>query len=229
MCVFCIRHTGTYPVEGRFFMSNEEKHLEYCLQHSTSPDALLHALERETHLRTLQPQMLAGPLQGLLLQMISQMIRPQRILEVGTFTGYGTICLARGLADDGLLHTIEAEDELAPIIYTYLRKAGLEARVKLHLGDAARIIPSLDESFDLVFLDAGKMDYALHYDLVFPKVRPGGFLLADNVLWSGKVVQDEKDRTAQALRAFNDRIQADERVENLLLPLRDGLMIMRKR
>ena len=212
-------------------MITDEKLLVYCLHHSSEPEPgpVLRALERETHLRTLHPQMLSGPLQGMLLQMISRMIRPRRILEVGTFTGYGAICLAQGLEEDGLLHTIEANDEFAPIINKYIQLAGLENKVALHLGDASILIPRLEDTFDLVFLDAGKMDYAAHYELALPKLRSGGFLLADNVLWAGKVLNDEKDTTTEALRAFNNMVQADGRVENVLLPLRDGLMVIRKK
>jgi predicted O-methyltransferase YrrM len=157
------------------------------------------------------------------------MIRPRRALEIGAFTGYTTICIADGLAEDGLLHTIEVNDELGWLIRKYVQQAGLEEKVTLHLGDAANIIPSLDAVFDLVFLDAGKLDYPLHYELALAKTRMGGFLLADNVLWDGKVAGgDEKDETARALRAFNDMVQNDPRVENILLPVRDGLMLMRK-
>lgn len=209
-------------------MQNEDKLLQYCLEHTSSVGPVLQALERETHLRTLYPQMLSGPFQGLLLQMISHMMRPRRILEIGTFTGYGAICLAQGLAPDGILHTIEAEDELAPVARKYFQQAGLEQKIKLHIGDAVAIVPALEESFDLVFLDAGKQDYWRHYELALAKTRPGGFLLADNVLWSGKVLHDEKDPAAKALRDFNARVHADARVENLILPLRDGLMMMRK-
>lgn len=209
-------------------MPNDAKLLQYCLHYTSPASPLLQALERETHLRTLHPQMLSGPFQGMFLQMISHMIRPRRILEIGTFTGYSALCLAQGLAEDGLLHTIEVNDELAPLIQQYVQAAGLAQKIRLHTGDAAQIVPDLDEVFDLVFLDAGKLDYALHYELTLPKIRSGGFLLADNVLWDGKVVYDEKDVTAQALRAFNAMVQADERVENVLLPLRDGLMVVRK-
>lgn len=208
---------------------NDTNLLQYCLLHSAAPSPVLAELERETHLRTLHPQMLSGPIQGMLLRMVSQMIRPMRILEIGTFTGYSAICLAQGLPEGGLLHTIEVNDELTPIINRYVRKAGLERQIVLHVGDAKAVIPALDETFDLVFLDAGKMDYALHYHLVLPKLRLGGFLLADNVLWNGKVVSDLKDSSAQALRDFNAMIHADDRVDNLLLPLRDGLLLVRKK
>lgn len=209
-------------------MQNEDKLLQYCLEHTSPAGPVLQALERETHLRTLYPQMLSGPFQGMLLQMISHMMRPRRILEIGTFTGYGAICLAQGLAPDGILHTIEADDELAPIARKYFQQAGLEQKIKLHIGDAVAIVPALQETFDLVFLDAGKQDYWRHYELALAKTRPGGFLLADNVLWSGKVLHDQKDPAAKALRDFNDRVHADLRVENLILPVRDGLMMIRK-
>lgn len=201
----------------------------YCLQHSTPAGEILDALERETHLRTLNPQMISGPQQGMLLKMICRMVRPQQVLEIGTFTGYSAICLAEGLPEGGRLHTIESDDELEPISRKYFRLSGLDDRIMLHIGDAADILPALDGPFDLVFLDAGKMDYARHYALVFPKIRPGGFLLADNVLWDGKALTENSDATAQALRAFNTMIHEDPRVENLLLPLRDGLMLVRKK
>ncbi|MBV6443369.1 MAG: methyltransferase [Haliscomenobacteraceae bacterium CHB4] len=210
-------------------MSLYDKTLEYCFQHTTDISPVLKELERETHLRTLSPQMLSGPYQGMLLRFVSMMIRPQRALEVGTFTGYSAICIAEGLTADGVLHTIEINDELGPLIRKYIQKAGQEEKIRLHFGNAADIIPALDEDFDLVFLDAGKLDYPLHYELALNKTRHGGFILADNVLWDGKVVaSDEKDETARALCAFNNMVQNDPRVENILLPLRDGLMVMRK-
>jgi len=202
----------------------------YCLAHSSSLSAVLHDLERETHLRTLGPQMLSGEYQGQLLRFLSLMLRPRRVLEIGTFTGYTAICMAEGLAEDGVLHTIEANDELGWLIRKYIQKAGMEYKIVLHLGDAAQVVPTLDEVFDLVFLDAGKLDYPAHYEMALAKMRSGGILLADNVLWDGKVASgNERDETAVALRAFNDFVQQDERVENLLLHLRDGLMMVRKR
>lgn len=204
--------------------------LEYCQAHTSPVSAILSELERATHLRTLSPQMLSGAYQGTLLRLLSQMIRPRRILEIGTFTGYSTICLAEGLAPDGLLHTIEANDELGGLIREYLLKADVAEKVHLHLGDAAAIIPTLAETFDLVFLDAGKLDYARHYTLALDKMRPGGFLLADNVLWDGKVaLGDPQDATAQVLRDFNDMVHLDAWVENILLPVRDGVMVVRKK
>jgi len=203
--------------------------LEYCQAHTSPVPAVLAELERATHLRTLSPQMLSGAYQGTLLRFLSLMIRPRRILEIGTFTGYATICLAEGLPDDGLLHTIEANDELGGLIGEYLLKAGVAEKVHLHLGDAAAIIPTLEEIFDLVFIDAGKLDYARHYELALAKMRSGGFLLADNVLWDGKVARgDQQDATAQVLRDFNEMVQQDTRVENILLPVRDGVLVVRK-
>ncbi len=211
-------------------MPPTDLHFAYCQSHSSPLSEVLHNLERETHLRTIGPQMLSGEYQGQLLRFLSFMLRPRRVLEIGAFTGYTAICMAEGLAEGGVLHTVEANDEYAWIIQKYVRQAGLEGKVQLHLGDAAAVVPTLDEVFDLVFLDAGKLDYPEHYEMALAKMRPGGFLLADNVLWDGKVASgNEKDETARALRAFNDFVQKDARVENLLLPLRDGLMIVRKR
>lgn len=211
-------------------MPQTDATFDYCLAHSSPLSQVLRNLERETHLRTLGPQMLSGEYQGQLLRFLSLMLRPMRVLEIGTFTGYTALCMAEGLVEGGWLHTVEANDELGWIIQKYIVQAGLQNKVVLHLGDAATVVPALDEVFDLVFLDAGKLDYPQHYELALEKMRPGGFLLADNVLWDGKVASgNEKDETARALRTFNDFVHQDERVENLLLPLRDGLMIVRKR
>lgn len=203
--------------------------LDYCLTHTSPQPALLEALERETNLKTLSPQMLSGHLQGALLRFISQVLKPSRILEIGTFTGYSTICLACGLEDDGVLHTIEVNDELRWIIEKYIGLAGLDRQVICHFGDASEIVPGLNEIFDLVFLDAGKMDYLRHYEMVLPLVKTGGVILADNVLWDGKVAGgDLKDETTRILREFNEYVHLDNRVENMILPLRDGLMLVRK-
>jgi predicted O-methyltransferase YrrM len=207
-----------------------DKTLEYCYAHSSPLNEVLYLLERETHLRTLSPQMLSGPYQGQVLRFISLMLRPKRVLEIGTFTGYSALCLAEGLAEGGLLHTIEANDELGWIIRKYIGLAGMSDRIVLHFGDAAQLVPTIDEVFDLVFLDAGKLDYPVHYELALSKTRPGGIILADNVLWDGKVATgNERDETARLLRVFNQQIREDARVECLLLPLRDGLMVVRKR
>lgn len=204
---------------------------QYCEQWSEPISPLLHELERETHLKTLAPQMLSGKLQGQLLALFSKLLRPSCVLEIGTFTGYAAICLAQGLAPGGVLHTIEANPELAYLIRKYIGKAGLEGQVQLHIGDALQVLPELPGTFDLVFIDAGKQHYQAYYDLIIDRVAPGGLILADNVLWSGKVATElrETDADTQKLHEFNQRMQADERVDSLLLPLRDGLLAARKR
>ncbi len=200
----------------------------YCEQLSTPPSPILKELERETHLKTLAPQMMSGHLQGHLLRLLCRLKQPQCVLEIGTFTAYATICLAEGLPPDGLLHTIEANPEMAHIIKKFIHKAGLEERVQSHIGRAEEIIPELDQRFDFVFLDAGKLDYGMFYDLLIERVNPGGLILADNVLWSGKVIQPTKDKDTAALHAFNEKINQDPRVENIILPIRDGLLIAQK-
>ncbi len=205
-----------------------DKLLAYCEKHSSQPSELLCSLERETNLKTVAPQMLSGHLQGKFLNLLSSLIQPKRVLEIGTFTGYSAICLAQGLREGGLLHTIEVDEELAYLCRKYFQKAGLEEKIRLHLADAKDLIPRLDETFDLVFIDAAKGDYAFFYDLVFEKVRRGGIILADNVLWSAKVVEPARDSDTLSIDRFNKKVQEDPRVENLLLPLRDGLMIARK-
>jgi predicted O-methyltransferase YrrM len=206
-----------------------DKTSDYCAAHTSASNPVLAELERETHLRTLNPQMLSGSYQGRLLAFISRMMQPRRILEIGTFTGYAALCLSEGLSTDGILHTIEANDELAWLIRKYISRAGLESKVILHVGDAADIIPAIPETFDLVFIDAGKLDYPAHYELALAKTRPGGFILVDNVLWDGKVAgAGNPDETALALRVFNDAVHRDPRVENIILPVRDGILIARK-
>jgi predicted O-methyltransferase YrrM len=206
-----------------------DKVLEYAEQHTTTEDEVLQALRRETYLKVLQPQMLSGQIQGQLLTFFSQMLQPKAILEIGTFTGYAAICLAKGLTQNGIMHTIEVNEEKETIIRKYLAKANLNNKVQLHIGDAAQIIPTLTETFDLVFIDAGKKHNALYYDMIFDRVRQGGFIITDNVLWKGKVTEDTNDKRTRLIDEFNKKIQGDERVENLLLPVRDGLMIVRKR
>lgn len=210
--------------------AKQNKLIKYCEAHSSPHSALLYELERETYLKTLAPQMLSGQLQGRILSMISQLQRPKTILEIGTFTGYATLCLAEGLAQDGQIITIEANPEMAYFIKKYKQKAGLEDRITNITGRAEAIIPTLVQTFDLAFIDAGKRDYANHFDLVIDRMNPGGILLADNVLWSGKVLQEsaQQDADTQLLDAFNKKIQADRRIENILLPIRDGLTVMRK-
>lgn len=201
---------------------------DYCQKHSSLPPETLQQLERETHLKTLAPQMLSGTLQGRFLAMISRLIQPKLILEVGTFTGYGAHCLAEGLAADGHLHTIEGNPELVYLITKHLQLAKLDHQVTLHQGDATNIIPTISGEFDLVFLDANKREYAAYFDAVADRIKPGGLLLADNVLWSGKVVRGATDQDTQTLDAFNKKVLQDERFTNLILPLRDGLMMAQK-
>ena len=204
------------------------KIIQYCLDHSSPQTEVLYELERETYLRTLAPQMLSGHLQGLVLSMISKMVRPERILELGTFTGYSAICLAQGLSANGFLHTIEVNEEMQPIIQKYIEKAGLKEKIISHIGDAVEIVPTLEDTFDLVFIDAGKKDYEAHFELVINKVRQGGFILVDNVLWSQKVISDKLDQGTRIVDLFNKKIQNDPRVENVILPIRDGITLIRK-
>ena len=211
------------------------KHLEpglerYILDNTTPEDPLLAELNRNTWVRTVHPQMIAGHLQGRILGMISHMIRPERILEIGTFTGYSSICLARGLAEEGHLFTIEKDDEITDFARTYIQKSGLTDRISLLTGDAREIIPGMDETFDLVYLDAEKDEYLDYYKLVFPKLRKGGFILADNVLWGGKVLEapESDDHFTKGILAFNAAIRKDPLVEQVIIPVRDGIMLIRK-
>ncbi len=204
---------------------------EYILKHSDSEDPILAELNRETNLKILRPRMLSGHLQGKILEMISKMINPDKILELGTYTGYSAICMAKGLKKNGTLHTIEINDELEDFILKYLKKAGLEEKVKLHFGDARNIVPKINEQFDLVFIDADKREYLDYYNIIFDFVKPGGFILADNVLWSGKVIELESpdDEYTKGIFKFNEFIKNDHRVEKVILPLRDGLTLIRKK
>ncbi|MFC2151008.1 O-methyltransferase [Bacteroidota bacterium] len=210
-----------------FFFNIEE----YILDHSDKEDPVLAELNRETNLNILRPRMLSGHLQGKILEMISKMINPEKILELGTYTGYSTICLAKGLKANGILHSIEINDELEDIILKYLQKANLQEKVKLYFGDARKIIPEINEQFDLVFIDANKREYIDYYRIVFDYVKSGGFILADNVLWSGKVLELESpdDEYTKGIFEFNELVRNDDRVEKVILPLRDGLTLIRKK
>jgi predicted O-methyltransferase YrrM len=176
----------------------------------------------------MMPRMLSGHLQGRVLSMISKMVRPRTILEIGTYTGYSAICLAEGLTADGLLITIDVNEELEGRVRQYFDEAGMSSKVKYIVGNAATVIPSLEGPFDLVFIDADKENYSRYYDLVIDKVPAGGIILADNVLWSGKVLQAKQDKDTRAIVEFNKKIHQDERVENVLLPIRDGILMIRK-
>ncbi len=207
-----------------------EKIEKYILDHTKEEDSLLAELNRETNLKVIQPRMLSGHLQGKFLEMISCMISPKTILEIGTYTGYSAICLAKGLSVDGILHTIEIKPELKIFSERYFERSGLKYKIQQHTGNALDIIPQMDEVFDLVFIDADKENYLNYYKFVFDKVKNGGFILADNALWDGKVVDahDSQDNETKGIVEFNNFIQQDRRVENMLLPLRDGIMIVRK-
>jgi predicted O-methyltransferase YrrM len=204
--------------------------LEYALQHTTTEDEILKRLYRETNLKTVYPRMLSGHMQGKFLELISYMIRPSRILEIGTFTGYSAICMAKGLAEGGLLYTIDINDELAEMALKYFKMAGFIEKIILHTGDARKIIPALDEQFDLVFIDGDKEQYLQYYDQVMKVLKTGGFIIADNVLWNGKVLPGNTgyDKETKGIRDFNSFVSGDSRVEKLMLPFRDGLFILRK-
>lgn len=204
---------------------------EYSENHTSKEPALLAQLNRETNLKVLHPRMLSGHLQGRFLSLFSKIVQPKKILEIGTYTGYSALCLLEGLSNNGELITIDVNAELESICRRYFEESGRSDSIRLIIGNALEIIPELNEEFDIVFMDADKNNYLNYYHLVFDKVRPGGFIIIDNVLWSGKVVEpiDPKDEDTSTLVALNKLIQEDERVENLLLPLRDGLMIARKK
>lgn len=204
---------------------------KYILDHSETESNLLAKLNRETQHKVLLPRMLSGHLQGKILEMISKMIQPSYILELGTYTGYSAICLAKGLKEHGVLHTIEINDELESFTRPFFEKSGLKEKIQFHIGDATEIIPELPNEIDLVFIDADKRQYVDYYQLVINKVKTGGFILADNVLWSGKVIEPlaENDEYTAGILAFNDFVHNDERVENVILPIRDGIMLLRKK
>ncbi len=205
---------------------------QYVHRHSEAESDLLNDLNRETYLKVLQPRMLSGHVQGRILSMYSKLIRPERILEIGTYTGYSAICLAEGLTDGGTLDTIEKNNELLPIINRYVERAGLSDKIKLHIGNALPIIESMDATFDLVFIDADKTNYLNYYEAVLPKMKSGGCIIADNVLWSGKVLDEKElknDPDTRVLDEFNKAVTADKRVDNVLLPVRDGLMVVIKK
>ena len=203
----------------------------YIDDHSSKEDQLLYDLYRETHLTIMHPRMLSSHTQGVFLQMMAGIISAKSILEIGTYTGYSAICMARGMHSEGVLHTIDIKEELFEIAHKYFTKAGLEKQIVQHIGDALDIIPKIKSSFDLVFIDADKNNYPQYYDLIIDRLASGGLIIADNVLWAGKVVEEvqENDADTTGLIAFNTMVQQDERVENMILPLRDGLMLVRKR
>ena len=207
----------------------EENLSKYVDEHCTPEQQELYELYRETHLKVLRPNMLTGNTQGQYLKMLCHLMKPKNVLEIGTFTGYSAICLAQGLPEDGKLTTIDINPELGYLVNKYLEKTKTANQVNCLIGNALDIIPTLETEFDLVFIDADKVNYLKYYHLVFDKVKPNGLILADNVLWYGKVVTDADDIDTIALKEFNKFVNEDERVENVLLPLRDGLMMVRKK
>ncbi|GHT38508.1 O-methyltransferase [Bacteroidia bacterium] len=203
---------------------------EYILAHIDAEGDQLAQLSREAHVNLLRPRMISGHLQGRILKMLVRMARPKRILELGTYTGYATLCLAEGLAENGEIHTIEKDDEMEDFIRRNFEKSPLNAKIHLHLGDALDVLPTLEGTFDMVFIDADKRLYCEYYDLIFDRVNTGGLILADNTLWDGKVLESphQSDKQTQGIIAFNEKIKQDMRVEKVILPLRDGLTVIYK-
>lgn len=201
---------------------------DYIQTFSTPEDEVLYRLRRETHLKIPMPQMVSGPLQGQFLTFITQMVQPKTVLEIGMFTGYSAICFAKAMRKDSVLHTIDINEELEAFAAKYFMEASVQHIIRQHIGDARSIIAEIPDTFDIVFIDADKQNYSLYYDLVFDKVRPGGYIIADNVLWSGKVVNEVKDKDTAAIHAYNEKVRNDNRVTNFILPLRDGLNIAHK-
>jgi len=204
--------------------------LNYSISKSEKESKLLNDLYRETYLKVLNPRMISGHYQGRILSLISKIISPKKILEIGTYTGYSAICLCEGMDKDGILHTIDNNKELVEIQNKYFKKANLKDKIVQHSGDAKNIIPSIDEEFDIVFIDADKESYPEYYDLIINKVRSGGIIIADNILWSGKILEkvEKDDQATKSIIEFNNKIIEDDRVKNLILPIRDGLNIIRK-
>ena len=203
---------------------------EYLDDHCEPEPELLRSINRETYVKVLKPHMLSGHYQGRVLSFLSKMIAPRRILEVGTFTGYATLCLAEGLTEDGEIHTIEVNREMEEMLNSHFESTNVKKKIKLYFGDATAIIPDLEvNNWDLVFIDADKKNNFTYFELVLDKVRSGGLIIIDNVLWKGKVYGEEKDADTMLIRKLNDQISVNSRVEQLILPVRDGLLIIRKK
>jgi caffeoyl-CoA O-methyltransferase len=202
----------------------------YSTQFTQSESELLSELNRETHVKMLIPRMLSGHMQGRIISAISHMMRPKNILEIGTYTGYSALCFAEGLAENGKITTIDLNEELEPMVTKYFEKSKYTNQIDFKIGNAIDIIPTLSGPFDLVFIDADKENYSNYFDLIIDKVPSGGFILADNVLWSGNVLKVEKDmdKNTIAIHNFNEKVHLDPRVENVLFPIRDGIMVLRK-
>ncbi|MBT8280205.1 MAG: O-methyltransferase [Muriicola sp.] len=204
---------------------------QYLTDHSENEPEYLTALSRETHLKVLQPRMITGHYQGRVLSMLSKIVRPERILEIGTYTGYSALCLAEGLLSTGELHTIDINEELQDIQRRYFERSGFGKQIIQHIGNALEIIPQLDMQFDLVFIDAEKKEYSRYLEVVLPKMRAGSIILSDNVLWSGKVIEElnPSDKATKALLEYNRMLKEDPRIETVVLPIRDGLTLSRVR
>ena len=209
----------------------DEELLNYCEQNSGEEDALLQLIRRQTNLKVLKPRMLSGHLQGKMLELFVKMTGGKNVLEIGTFTGYASIFLARGLASKGKLTTIDVNEELEEMVRGFFNQSGLMDKIDYRIGNALEVIPNLTEPLDFVFIDADKRNYVNYFDLVVDKMKSGGLILADNILWSGKVLAKNRkklDRDTAAILAYNEKVNADQRVENVILPIRDGIMLARK-
>jgi len=214
-------------VKTDFKEALSDQWINYALTHSEPIPEILNDLERVTNQKVLQPRMLSGPLQGRLLSLISNLIKPMSILEIGTYTGYSTICLAEGLSEKGIIQTIDSNEELVSIQKEFFEKSNYNQNIQTHLGKAIDVLPKLDGLFDLVYIDADKVNYAMYFDIILPKMKKGGLIISDNVLWSGKVLEntDSKDKNTKALQIYNDKLKSDPRIQTILLPFRDGLSL----
>ena len=201
---------------------------KYSLNHTTKESKLLESLNRETWAKVMNPRMLSGHLQGKILSMFSNMIKPKNILEIGTYTGYSALCMAEGLQKDGMIHTIDINEEHIDFAKKYFNRSNYAKNIKSYLGSALEIIPKLNQNFQLAFIDADKENYSKYFDLIIDKIDINGYIIADNVLWSGKVIQEKQDTETKALDLYNKKVFSDNRIETILIPIRDGLMISRK-
>lgn len=209
------------------FISEELKN--YLIKYCDPEDELLKKIDRETNLKVSMPRMLSGHYQGRVLSMLSKMISPERILEIGTFTGYATLCLAEGLTENGMIHTIDVNAELEDMVKASFSNSPFQHKIVYHIGDATKIIPELTEVFDIVFIDADKKNNGTYYNMVIDKLKSGGIIIVDNVLWSGKVFEEKTDQNTAIITNFNEMVIKDQRVEKLILPVRDGLFVIRKK
>lgn len=213
---------------ARMYRDNQQ--LDSYLERTCDPESpILQRINRETHLTATKAHMLSGHFQGRVLSLLSKLVAPQRILEIGTFTGYATLCLAEGLGRDGVLHTIEVDEELRDRVQAYFNSSAFGAQIRLHIGDAKEVVAQIEGDFDLVFIDADKKANKMYYDMVIDRVSSGGLVLIDNVLWKGKIFDERPDTQTRHILALNEYLAADTRVEKLILPIRDGLFVLRKK